>query len=69
MTADKKQSLGKRLSAKNPRSIHVPMAAFAMALVLGAYCITSIRGARRNARYSSLTPSISGGSEGTEGSG
>ncbi|KAG5297570.1 hypothetical protein I7I48_06714 [Histoplasma ohiense] len=56
MTTDKKPSLGKRLSRNNPRSIHVPMAAFGMALVLGAYCITSIRRARRNARYSSLTP-------------
>ncbi|KAK2786447.1 hypothetical protein FQN53_006603 [Emmonsiellopsis sp. PD_33] len=36
-------------------SIHVPLAAFTMALVLGTYCVVSIRSARRNAKYSSIT--------------
>ncbi|KAL1968786.1 hypothetical protein VTN77DRAFT_1147 [Rasamsonia byssochlamydoides] len=36
---------------RHPRSITAPLAAFTMALLLGSYCISSIRAARREARY------------------
>ncbi|GAD95586.1 hypothetical protein ANI_1_270184 [Paecilomyces variotii No. 5] len=36
---------------RSPRSLTAPLAAFTMALVLGSWCISSIRSARRDARY------------------
>ncbi|PGH16417.1 hypothetical protein AJ79_01748 [Helicocarpus griseus UAMH5409] len=56
----KKPSLGQKLSRSQPRSINAPIAASIMALVLGAYCITSIRSARRNVRYSSMNQPSAG---------
>ncbi|KAH8693146.1 hypothetical protein BGW36DRAFT_385970 [Talaromyces proteolyticus] len=36
---------------RHPRSITAPLAAFTMALLLCSYCVSSIRAARREARY------------------
>ncbi|KAJ9270933.1 hypothetical protein DTO212C5_2878 [Paecilomyces variotii] len=36
---------------RSPKSLTAPLAAFTMAIVLGSWCISSIRSARRDARY------------------
>ncbi|KAK2764025.1 hypothetical protein FQN54_009644 [Arachnomyces sp. PD_36] len=37
---------------RSSNSLSAPLAAFTMALLLGAYCISSIRAARRDAKHS-----------------
>ncbi|CAI7629129.1 unnamed protein product [Penicillium pancosmium] len=42
---------------RSPGSLNAPIAAFAMALILGSYCISSIRTARREAQGQSVATS------------